>query len=146
MKTLIYNLVFVLTLALGSQVYAQDQVISEKELPQTASSFIKSYFPSEKIARAEKDVDTNETSYEVYFTNGVKVEFDQNGNWKEVDGKKKVSIPTAFIPKNITTYISKNHANSKIIKIEKDLTQYEVELSNGLEMKFDSEGQFLRFD
>lgn len=146
MKTIIYTFGLVCIMALGSQVNAQDQVISANELPATATKFIQSHFPSEKISRAEKDVDINETSYEVYFSNGVKLEFDQNGNWTEVDGKKKVSIPTAFIDKDITDYVAKNYPNARIIKIENDRTHFEVELSNGLELKFDAQGHFLRMD
>jgi uncharacterized membrane protein YkoI len=146
MKTLLYTLGLALTFSFGSFLSAQDVKINPEDLPTNASSFIKTNFGAEKILMAEKDIDQNETSYEVHLSNGAKIEFDQNGNWKEVDGNKKTSIPTAFIDKNILKFVSANYPNAKIIKIEKDLTKYEVDLSNGKELVFDNAGKYLRLD
>lgn len=144
MKSILITFGIASMFVLGNQVNAQDQIIQASELPATASQFIKSNFGKESIAKVEKDA--KDMDYEVYFNNGVKVEFDQQGNWKEIDGNKVTAIPTEFIDKSILKYVSANYPSTKIVKIEKNRTNQEVELSNGVELKFDSNGKFIRMD
>ena len=84
-------------------------------------------------------------SYDVVFTNGYKVEFDKKGNWQEVDCNVD-AVPTAIIPAAIRTYIQQNYANSLIVQIDKDRHGYSIELNNGLDLDFDSDGKFRRID
>lgn len=86
------------------------------------------------------------TEYDVVLTDGSEITFDKNGNWKDVEVRKGASVPGAFVPDAIKTYVKQNQKNSKIIGIEKNRSGYEVELTNGVEMKFNSAGQFLRYD
>ncbi|MDE7160186.1 MAG: PepSY-like domain-containing protein [Muribaculaceae bacterium] len=39
-----------------------------------------------------------------------------------------------------------NHKGASIVGIEKERYGYEVELSNGIEMRFDKQGRFVRYD
>lgn len=144
MKSILFTFGIASMLFFGNHVNAQDQIIQASELPAMASKFLKSNFGKETIAKVEKDV--KDMDYEVYFNNGVKVEFDKEGNWKEIDGNNVMAIPTEFIDKNILKYVSANYPNTNIVKIEKNRTNQEVELSNGVELKFDSNGKFIRMD
>ena len=91
------------------------------------------------------DDDYLKKEYEVVLINGTKMEFKGNGDWKEVKSKK-VKIPTGFIPKKISTYVQKSFPNTGIKKIEKKRFSYEVELINGIDLEFDSKGNFIKFD
>ena len=42
--------------------------------------------------------------------------------------------------------IRKNFADSKVISVDKDTREYEVKLNNDLELKFDRNGNFKKFD
>ncbi len=52
----------------------------------------------------------------------------------------------AIIPKNIRAYVADHFKGARIDKITKEYWGYEVELSNGVDLKFDSKGDFKRMD
>ena len=61
--------------------------------------------------------------------------------------KADVHINTSSLPQNILDYVSTNYPDVTIWKAEiEDNNNYEVYLSNGLELVFDSEGSFLGID
>ena len=84
-------------------------------------------------------------SYEVIFTNGDKVEFDNKGNWEEVNCKYS-AVPAAIIPATIQKYVTTNYPDAKILKIERDKKDYEVKLSNRTELKFDLKFNLIDID
>lgn len=115
-------------------------------LPTAAQTTISNNFKA-KVSLIKIDKDLGRISeYEVILTDGTEVTFDRNGNWKNIEVNVKGSIPSAFIPKAIATYVKKNQPGKKIVGIEKERSGYEIELNNGVDMKFDNQGQFLRFD
>lgn len=74
--------------------------------------------------------------YKVVFVNGAKVEFAKNGEWKDVECKYG-EVPAAIVPQQIRDYVTKNYPKNKIVAIDRDRRDYEVELDNGLDLKFD---------
>ena len=84
-------------------------------------------------------------SYEVIFTNGNKVEFGKNGNLEEVNCKY-TSVPTAIIPTTIQKYVTTNYPDTRVLKIERDKKEYEVQLSNRVELKFDLKFNLIDID
>ena len=86
------------------------------------------------------------SEYEVILADGSEITFDKSGNWKDVEMPAGKSVPDYFIPKAIKDYVSKNNKGQKIVGIEKERSSYEVQLNNGIEMKFDRAGNFLRYD
>src|SRR5690554_3487884 len=132
--------------AFGIQGNAQEKIISENELPAAAKDFIAKNFSAQNVVQVVKDTDYwIKTEYEVTMDNAFYVEFDGDGNWKEIDGKD-TAIPTEYIPEPIVQYISGSFPIQEIIKIEKKSSGYELELSNGLDLDFNSKGKFLRID
>lgn len=131
---------------LSFQVNAQETVIKMTELPKTAQDFISKNFVGQKVSQAVKDKGMISTDYEVWLDNGTKIKFDGNGNWEEVDGENDAAIPTGFISAKIVSYVSKNFPTHKISKIEKDSNSYDVELTDGLDLEFKFNGDFLRID
>ena len=119
---------------------SNDRPIPFKELPQKAQTFITTHFSGVEVLSATVDDD-----YEVYLANGAKVEFTLQGEWKEVKcpGSK---VPSAIIPSAISKYVKTNFPNNAIVKIDKKYSGYEIELNNGLELKFDKNGNFLAID
>ena len=97
------------------------------------------------IAMAKVESDFLQKSYDVIFTDGNKVEFDKKGNWTEVNCKFSV-VPQGIIPSPIQKYTATNYPDAKVLKIERDKTDYEVKLSNGWELKFDSKFNLIDID
>ncbi|KXH78501.1 PepSY-like domain-containing protein [Chryseobacterium kwangjuense] len=138
---------FILIFSLaGGLIFAQDKAITANQLPKTAKTFLASHFKGVAVGSAIEDREIyGVDEYQVYLANGMKVEFDSKGNWKEVDGKHQ-KIPFGFIPVSIRNYAAKNFPNTYIVKIEKERWSYKAELSNGLDLEFDSKGNFKKID
>ena len=85
-------------------------------------------------------------SYEVIFNNGDNLEFDKNGTWTSLECKQS-TVPDAVVPAQILDYVKKNYQGVVIRQISKeDRGAYEVELSNGLELKFNKSFQLVEID
>lgn len=115
-------------------------------LPTAAQTTIKNNFKAE-VSHIKVDKDFGHaTEYDVVLTDGSEIAFDKAGNWKDVEVRGNGSVPTAFVPAAISSYVKKTQKNVTITGIEKKRSGYEVELSNGIEMKFDSNGNFIKYD
>lgn len=139
------KIVSVCMLVISMVTFAQDQIIPFHQLPKDGQKFITTFFGAKHVSAVVMDDDYFSKEYEVILNNGTKIEFDKNGAWKEVDGKRN-GIPTAFIPKSITAYVKKSFPNTKIKKVERKRYKYEIELTNGLDLEFDAKGNFIRID
>lgn len=135
----------VIMLGVAMFTFAQDKVINYNQLPQNSQQFVNKYFGTKQVGSVLLDDDFFSKEYKVYLANGTKVEFDGDGSWKEVDGNRN-TIPTGFVPAKITNYVKRSFPNTKIIKIEKDNNSIEAKLNNGLEVKFDRNGNFVKID
>lgn len=130
----------------GINANAQESVIPKEKLPQKAQKFISDNYSKSTVDYVVMDKEFLSVDYKVRFTDGSEIEFNSDGEWVEVDGKRS-PISTGFIAKGILSYVKQNFPNAQIIKIEKSrLGKQEVKLSNGMELEFNSKGKFIRFD
>ena len=134
-----------LALTLCVSLSARDEIISEQQLPAAAKTFVKQYFKNRTVSLAKKDVDLGSTSFDVVLNSGTKIEFNAKGEWKEVDCAP-AAVPAALIPAAIAKYVKANYANLKIVKIERDRSGFDIELSNDVDLRFDKQGKFIRVD
>ena len=125
---------------------AQDDVqITFDKLPVKAQSFVKTHFPKEEVASVWKDTEMLRVEdYTVALSNGTKVEFLPNGEWKEIKKSRGSEIPAKIIPNGIAQYVSQNYSGHPIKKISKERNGYEVELIGGTYLEFSRNGKFLR--
>jgi len=139
--------ILVMAMAVLQVTVARDVVTRDvTKLPNNAREVIKTNFPQSEISYIKIDTETFRSKiYEVTLTDGTELEFDKKGSWIEIDCKKG-KVPSIFVPANITQYITQNFPNQFIVKIEKDRRGYDVELSNDLDVKFDTKGNFMRLD
>lgn len=113
-----------------------DRIVPYENLPAKAQEFVKKYFPSEKVSYVKEEADFMELSYEVVFVQGTKVEFTGQGEWKEVDCRYS-TLNEELVPEQIRAYVKQNFPDAKFVKIEKGYRDYEVKLTNRLELTFD---------
>ena len=113
-----------------------DRIVPYEKLPAKAQEFVKKYFPSEKVSYVKEEADFMELSYEVVFAQGTKVEFTGQGEWKEVDCRYS-TLNEDLVPEQIRSYVRQNFPDTKFVKIEKGYRDYEVKLTNRLELTFD---------
>ena len=143
-KILIVFAIFVSAVAAN----AEDKVITFGELPQSVQEFSNATFKGKKIASAQKETmlfGSITEGYKVVFTDGTKIEFDSDGNWKEVSAKTSV-VPSELIPDRITKYIAENFKGSPVIGLEKESYGYKVKLATNSELKFNQNYIFIGLD
>ena len=127
----------------GIAMAARGTAIEFGQLPQKAQTFITDNFSQADVASVTQEQDDND--YNVFFTTGVKIEFNRNGDWDSVKGN---GISVAFVPTAIQNFLNEKHAGVKVVKIDRDFRDKEIEvkLANGIEIKFDLNGAFKRYD
>lgn len=127
----------VAVLALGGVACADvDRPIGFDGLPAEAKQFISEYFPGREVTFATVDGHMLGRSYEVIFSNGDTVEFDDRGAWTEVVCREG-GVPAGIIPRPIAEYVGRNYPDAVIVEINRSRNQYDVELSNGWDIEFD---------
>lgn len=114
-----------------------DRPIQFEQLPAAAQQFINTYFSDQKVSFVKEERDFMEVSYEVMFTNSIKIEFAGNGEWKEVKCKYS-TLPEGIVPQPIVDYVGTNFPGVSIYAIDRGYRDVEVSLTNGLELTFDS--------
>lgn len=122
-----------------------DRPITIEQLPQKAQTFIQKHFPKKEISLAKMEKDFWNKKYKIVFVNGDKVEFNNNGDWKEVDCNFS-EVPMEIIPAPIRENIALKYPKAKILKIERDSHEYEIKLNNRLELKYNTEFQLIDID
>lgn len=122
----------------------KDEPVSATTLPEAARTFIAQYFGGDKILKVEKDIDNGQTTFDVRFTSGYEVEFDQTGLWLDVDAPNGKTIPDGIAPQPIVEYASQNYPGDGINEISRTTTGFEAELVSGIDLHFDTEGNFIK--
>ena len=126
--------------------YADDYTHDSSVLPQAARDVIHNNFKA-RISVVKIDKDFGRISeYEVVLTDGSEIQFDSKGNWKDIEASRGNAVPKAFVPSAIQSYVDRKQKGTKIVGIERKRSGYEIELSNGIDMKFDKNGNFKRYD
>lgn len=145
MKKIIVLMLVVFSYGVVTANADNDRIIAKENLPQKSQQFVNRYFGDIKITYVKEERDFLEKSYEVMFADGSRVEFNRNGEWKEIDCRQS-SVPSPLIPARIMEYVKTNYPEAKIMQIERDRHDYEVKLSNRLELTFDSKYNIIDID
>ena len=143
MKRIIALILSLSVFALSAK--ADDKPIDYEQLPAAAKAFIQSDFSSLSISFITRDADLLDTTYDVHFTNGLKLEFNSKGEWKEISNATAL-IDTKYIPKEILASIASRWPDAGIKKIERYRQGYEIELTNRLELKYDKHFRLVEID
>ncbi len=140
-------LMFAFLMSAGIAVSARDNVSHDiSVLPQAAANTISKNFKA-KFSFVKIDREFGRVhEYEVVLSDGSEITFDSKGNWKDIEAGAKGQVPSGFIPTGVQDYVKANHKGSRIVGIEKDRRGYDVELSNGIDMKFSTDGSFIKYD
>jgi hypothetical protein len=143
MKTKLIGLSILAVISLTTFSCDDDKEIQAVDLPATSSTFLSTYFNGVKILRVEKEG----SKYAVDLENKIEVDFNENGEWTEVDGQDGVTIPTGFILPNIVEYVTTTYPDNSINGIEKKTGGYDVDLmKQDIDLIFDQDGDFVRVD
>lgn len=126
--------------------FAGDVITQDaKQLPLVARNFINRHFTRPQFSYIKIDSEFLSKKYEVVLSDRTKIEFNGDGEWEEVDGKRN-NIPTTIIPAHIKQYVEANYPGVSFTKIERDRGEVEVELTNRLSLTFNKKGQLIDID
>jgi hypothetical protein len=122
-----------------------ETMIEAQDLPENARNFVSTYFPTAEYSRVEENsaVENDGTLYEVDLSNNFEIDFTAEGDWVDVDGNDQ-EIPEGIVPQKIAEYVSENYPDVFITGIDTESNGYEVELSNDLDVFFDTEENFVK--
>ena len=137
-----FLLLFVALITLGFRAKADhDQVITYSQLPATAQTMLKQHFADKVPLVVTMDWD----DYTIMYETGEKIEFDKQGNWKEIDCRSS-HVPAVLVPEQIKANVKASFPGTTILKIDRNLRGYEVKLNNGLEIEFNRSFQVIDID
>ena len=122
-----------------------DKPISVNALPTKAQTLLNNHFKGQKVMLATIESGVVSRSYDVVLQNGTKLEFDKKGNLTEIDCKQG-TVPAQLIPQAIKNYVKDNYAGQSVKKFEIKRNEYEIELSNGLDLTFNKHFQLIDID
>jgi len=116
---------------------------------ETINDFVTTYFPDEEVLALIKDG----LDYDVTLTDYTQIGFDGNIfgrlKWDEVDCRRSScnsAIPASLVPAEIAAYVARIHDTQNIVKIARDRRNWEITLSNGVEVEFNSNFHVIDFD
>ena len=119
--------------------------IHERELPRAARELLTNYFPEYRVGYIAVDRELFDREYKVVLDNGTSIEFDKNGRWKEIDGKR-TALPTTLIPEEILRSIASRFEGRSVQKIERDRHGYEVLLEGGIDLEYNHRFKLIEVD
>ena len=143
MKSYILTGIFALALLMTS---CSDRPVAPAQLPGAITAFIQQNFPNQAITFAQKDLEITGWQYDVVLADGTQIEFDTDQMWDKIQCPMTNPVPAVLIPAPIMSYLQGNFPGVMIQKIDKDSFGYEVELANGLELKFNQAGALMEMD
>lgn len=134
----------VLVLAFAGCEEKEDVVIEENKLPEAAQHYLDTHFHDAAVIQVVKDREGLRNEYEVVLEEHIVLEFNGKGEAESVRSAQQ--LPDSIIPASISAYVKANYAAEYITGWELDDRGQEVRLSNGMELKFNAAGEFLRID
>ena len=141
MKHFLLLIAATLTFSVAS---AQDKKVTFNDLPADAINFVREHFLVDHIASVWKDTDYNDEEYTVIFRDGLEIEFNGNGDWKELKARHG-KVPDHVVPEKILAHVSATFPFESIKEVSRNLTKkrYKAELTDDQELKFDENFNFI---
>lgn len=125
--------------------FADGRPVSIDRVPTAARNFISANFPSDNIAYATVDDDLIYPDYTVMLESGMKLEFTSGGALDKIEAGR-AGIPVSVIPVQIVEYVERHYPGASYSSYDVGRRSYEVELSNGMELKFNSNFALVEVD
>ena len=145
MKKAIFLLSALSLAVLGYAATDDDRPVHVDQLPAEARQLLSTYFNNEQVVLATLDNDWFGGTYEVRLSDGSEIHFTKEGVWCEIDTAPR-PVPAGLIPAELQQQVERQFAGQQIVQIDRDRRDYEVKLSNGLELKYNLKFQLVEMD
>ena len=116
----------------------QTKRIIYKDLPKTTKVFIDTFYPKRKAIYTFEGIN-RVREYEIYFSNGTKLEFDRYGKLKSIECGKGEYVNKNILPDEINDIIQQYYSSEKIVEYNIDdrstrYEEHEIEFESGFEI------------
>ncbi|MFD2597509.1 PepSY-like domain-containing protein [Sphingobacterium corticis] len=127
--------------------YAQKKAVSVAELPSKAKDFLMEHYERVQVSSVTSEIKSwfAKDAFQVKLRDGKSIEFDELGNWKELDGKR-AALPLAIVPEKVRIYLARSFPKNFVVRMRRDDDKYLVAISNGLELEFNRKGKFIKIN
>lgn len=133
-------------LIIGGVAMAKGKPVDAADLPRQAQLFIEKNYGKNVVHHASVERHTfGSDEYDVVLKDGTEMEFDGNGALKDIESGMK-GVPESIVPPSVLNYVKRYFPGQKIQSLEFKSNGYEADLGNGVELEFDSRGQFKKID
>ncbi len=143
MRSIIVSVIFALVLLMTA---CSDKPVVPEQLPVQVKTFIQQTYPGEAITFAQKDLELTGWKYEVFLVDGTHIEFDTDDMWDKIESPVARPVPQQLIPAPIASHLQANFPGTVVTKIDKERNGYEIELANGMELKYNKQGVLREMD
>lgn len=134
------RIIFLAMLVIPAFAGAQKKNIQPSQLPESALTFIETNFRSVALHHCMKFTEGDNVRFKAVLADDTEIDFTQDGNWKEVDGKVH-SIQPTFLGQAIIEQIRKSQPGQRLLKATKTAKAINVTLVNGAQLAFDLNGK-----
>ncbi len=139
------KILFVMSVVLISiACVAEDRPVVYEQLPAPAKEFINANYPGEKVSYVVVDDDVIKPDYTVRLANGVEIQFENSGALEKITAR--TGVPEAVVPVQISDYVEANFPDTVIVEYEVGRRDFSVDLSNGLELRFNGKFKLVELD
>lgn len=132
----------VLAVLFSVKANAQKITLSKEEVPVEITNYINQNFKDCKLRKVIKELNDGEVEYEVRLNKNIELEFDETFKIKEIDSKHE--FPNQLLSVKLVEYIQTHYPDLKIREWKLNKLRQKIELSNGSEIQFDLNGNFIQ--
>lgn len=133
-----------LLLCMGVACASPDRPIGKDQLPAEAQQFLQEFFSDSEVMLVLEEGTPIRREYDVTLANGTHIEFSADGRCIEVESRE--ALPRGIVPPSIQTYVSKYYPTHEITRLERSRREWEVRLSNGVDITFDRGFRVIEID
>lgn len=140
----IYLVLCILLLSCATKVNAFHSLQYRNNIPEKIQVFLDRHFSKYEIDKLKYDAKDRECK--VKYKNGIKVQFNGNGDWEEIESDY-TPLPKSIIdilPKPAIAYIAKNYPQKAIVKVKHKSYGYRVKLADAAELNFNQTGNLIK--
>lgn len=132
------------TIAISVMASCKEKPVTFDQLPSAAKTYINTNFEGDKVVFASIDDDLIRPDYDVRLASGTELQFSNSGALEKVSSHQGISAD--LIPQSIRDYVAAHFPSAGYREYEIGRRTYEVTLTNGLELKFNSVFQVVEID
>ena len=123
---------------------AEERPVLFEQLPAPIKNFVQSNYPDAKVSYSFVDDDIIKPDYSLRLSNGVELTFSNDGALEKIYSRE--GVPAGVVPVQIRDYVAGYYPDTRIIEYEVGRRDYDIKLSNGLEIKFNRNFRVVEFD